>query len=211
MLEFKLGCYRRGRLFPAYARGIKSIAEAFSRRSPAIRRLSKLRRRPRRLRRRPPPPPTLTKLVATAPPASSRPRRRPPPTGGPTPPGRRRSRAASPSAGQPTTTAGPPPPPTPSSRSGGHWSPSNPDNKAAAALRRPGRRRLALLTDAKEPFILTSDQQTNVKAVEWRPNSGKMIAVACRCVLLLPDPIALQPGSSLLSCLKNCWHMLLFD
>jgi len=66
-------------------------------------------------------------------------------------------------------------------------------------------------SDAKEPFILTSDQQTNVKAVEWRPNSGKMIAVACKCVSLLPDPIALQPGSSLLSCLKNCWHMLLFD
>ncbi|RLM99350.1 hypothetical protein C2845_PM06G14980 [Panicum miliaceum] len=35
-------------------------------------------------------------------------------------------------------------------------------------------------SDAKEPFILTSDQQTNVKAVEWRPNSGKMIAVACK-------------------------------
>jgi len=66
-------------------------------------------------------------------------------------------------------------------------------------------------SDAKEPFILTSDQQINVKAVEWRPNSGKMIAVACKCVLPLPDPIALQPGSSLLSCLKNCWHMLLFD
>ncbi|KAG2614698.1 aladin-like isoform X2 [Panicum virgatum] len=35
-------------------------------------------------------------------------------------------------------------------------------------------------SDAKEPFILTSDQQINVKAVEWRPNSGKMIAVACK-------------------------------
>ena len=38
---------------------------------------------------------------------------------------------------------------------------------------------------------MTSDKQTNVKAVEWRPNSGKMIAVACNCVLLLPDTVAL--------------------
>ncbi|TKW07652.1 hypothetical protein SEVIR_7G320800v4 [Setaria viridis] len=32
-------------------------------------------------------------------------------------------------------------------------------------------------SDAKEPCILTSD---HVKAIEWRPNSGKMIAVACK-------------------------------
>ncbi|CAD6270703.1 unnamed protein product [Miscanthus lutarioriparius] len=35
-------------------------------------------------------------------------------------------------------------------------------------------------SDAKEPCILTRDHQTDVKAVEWRPNSGKMIAVACK-------------------------------
>ncbi|CAO2153413.1 unnamed protein product [Urochloa humidicola] len=35
-------------------------------------------------------------------------------------------------------------------------------------------------SDAKEPCILTSDHQIDVKAVEWRPNSGKMIAVACK-------------------------------
>ncbi|KAL6641960.1 hypothetical protein ACP70R_020141 [Stipagrostis hirtigluma subsp. patula] len=35
-------------------------------------------------------------------------------------------------------------------------------------------------SDGKEPCILTSDHQTDVKAVEWRPNSGKMIAVACK-------------------------------
>lgn len=35
-------------------------------------------------------------------------------------------------------------------------------------------------SDAKEPCILTNDHQTDVKAVEWRPNSGKMIAVACK-------------------------------
>jgi aladin len=37
-------------------------------------------------------------------------------------------------------------------------------------------------TDGKEPFILASDHQVDVKAVEWRPNSGKMIAVGCRSV-----------------------------
>ncbi|KAL6905695.1 hypothetical protein ACP4OV_003296 [Aristida adscensionis] len=35
-------------------------------------------------------------------------------------------------------------------------------------------------SDGKEPCILTSDHQTDVKAVAWRPNSGKMIAVACK-------------------------------
>nr|CBX25227.1 hypothetical_protein [Oryza brachyantha] len=30
--------------------------------------------------------------------------------------------------------------------------------------------------DNKESYILTNDQQKDVKAVEWRPNSGKMIA-----------------------------------
>ncbi|EAZ17309.1 hypothetical protein OsJ_32832 [Oryza sativa Japonica Group] len=33
--------------------------------------------------------------------------------------------------------------------------------------------------DNKESYILTSDHQKDVKAVEWRPNSGKMIAVGC--------------------------------
>ena len=98
-------------VYSPHMRGGKHIAEGFFRHSPAIRRLPKLRRRPRRLR--PPPPPTLTKLVATAPPASYRPRRRPPPTGGPTPPGRRHSRAASPSAGRTVAAAHPPPPGAP--------------------------------------------------------------------------------------------------
>ncbi|WVZ88153.1 hypothetical protein U9M48_034701 [Paspalum notatum var. saurae] len=35
-------------------------------------------------------------------------------------------------------------------------------------------------SDAKEPCILISDHQVDVKAVEWRPNSGTMIAVACK-------------------------------
>ncbi|TVU27117.1 hypothetical protein EJB05_29697 [Eragrostis curvula] len=35
-------------------------------------------------------------------------------------------------------------------------------------------------SDSKEPCILASDHQKDVKAVEWRPNSGKMIAVGCR-------------------------------
>ncbi|TVU50714.1 hypothetical protein EJB05_02101 [Eragrostis curvula] len=34
-------------------------------------------------------------------------------------------------------------------------------------------------SDSKEPCILASDHQKDVKAVEWRPNSGKMIAVGC--------------------------------
>jgi hypothetical protein len=38
-------------------------------------------------------------------------------------------------------------------------------------------------TDGKEPFILATDYQVDVKAVQWRPNSGKMIAVGCRFVL----------------------------
>uniref|UniRef100_A0A0E0R3S2 Uncharacterized protein n=1 Tax=Oryza rufipogon TaxID=4529 RepID=A0A0E0R3S2_ORYRU len=35
-------------------------------------------------------------------------------------------------------------------------------------------------TNNKESYILTSDHQKDVKAVEWRPNSGKMIAVGCK-------------------------------
>uniref|UniRef100_A0A0E0MC37 Anaphase-promoting complex subunit 4-like WD40 domain-containing protein n=1 Tax=Oryza punctata TaxID=4537 RepID=A0A0E0MC37_ORYPU len=34
--------------------------------------------------------------------------------------------------------------------------------------------------DNKESYILTSDHQKDVKTVEWRPNSGKMIAVGCK-------------------------------
>ncbi|KAG8077466.1 hypothetical protein GUJ93_ZPchr0007g3967 [Zizania palustris] len=34
--------------------------------------------------------------------------------------------------------------------------------------------------DNKESCILTSDHQKDIKAVEWRPNSGKMIAVGCK-------------------------------
>ncbi|CAM0950365.1 unnamed protein product [Alopecurus aequalis] len=35
-------------------------------------------------------------------------------------------------------------------------------------------------SDGKEPCILTSEHQKEVKAIEWRPNSGKMIAVGCK-------------------------------
>ncbi|KAF8102087.1 hypothetical protein N665_0201s0374 [Sinapis alba] len=34
--------------------------------------------------------------------------------------------------------------------------------------------------DEKEPSLLTSDSQRSVKALEWRPNGGKSISVACR-------------------------------
>ncbi|CAD5326033.1 unnamed protein product [Arabidopsis thaliana] len=34
--------------------------------------------------------------------------------------------------------------------------------------------------DEKEPCILTSDSQRNVKALEWRPNGGKSLSIACR-------------------------------
>ncbi|EMS60052.1 Aladin [Triticum urartu] len=34
-------------------------------------------------------------------------------------------------------------------------------------------------SDGKESCILTSEHQKEVKAIEWRPNSGKMIAVGC--------------------------------
>ncbi|KAJ0246792.1 Aladin [Hirschfeldia incana] len=34
--------------------------------------------------------------------------------------------------------------------------------------------------DEKEPCLLTSDSQRSVKALEWRPNGGKSISVACR-------------------------------
>ncbi|XP_010516295.1 PREDICTED: aladin [Camelina sativa] len=34
--------------------------------------------------------------------------------------------------------------------------------------------------DEKEPCILTSDSQRSVKALEWRPNGGKSLSVACR-------------------------------
>ncbi|CAF2112313.1 unnamed protein product [Brassica napus] len=33
--------------------------------------------------------------------------------------------------------------------------------------------------DEKEPCLLTSDSQRSVKALEWRPNGGKSISVAC--------------------------------
>jgi hypothetical protein len=42
------------------------------------------------------------------------------------------------------------------------------------------------LTDGKESCILTSEHQKEVKAIEWRPNSGKMIAVGCKYVVLPP-------------------------
>ena len=35
-------------------------------------------------------------------------------------------------------------------------------------------------SDGKESCILTSEHQKEVKAIEWRPNSGKMIAVGCK-------------------------------
>ncbi|KAG2258284.1 hypothetical protein Bca4012_021593 [Brassica carinata] len=34
--------------------------------------------------------------------------------------------------------------------------------------------------DEKEPCLLTSDSQRSVKALEWRPNGGKSISIACR-------------------------------
>uniref|UniRef100_A0A1J3DI09 Aladin n=1 Tax=Noccaea caerulescens TaxID=107243 RepID=A0A1J3DI09_NOCCA len=34
--------------------------------------------------------------------------------------------------------------------------------------------------DEKEPCVLTSDSQRSVKALEWRPNGGKSLSVACR-------------------------------
>ncbi|XP_010541459.1 PREDICTED: LOW QUALITY PROTEIN: aladin [Tarenaya hassleriana] len=34
--------------------------------------------------------------------------------------------------------------------------------------------------EEKEPCILTSDSQRNVKALDWRPNGGKSLSVACR-------------------------------
>ena len=40
--------------------------------------------------------------------------------------------------------------------------------------------------DEKEPCLLTSDSQRSVKALEWRPNGGKSISVACRWVLIWP-------------------------
>ncbi|KAF7064652.1 hypothetical protein CFC21_070919 [Triticum aestivum] len=35
-------------------------------------------------------------------------------------------------------------------------------------------------SDGKESCILTSEHQKEVQAIEWRPNSGKMIAVGCK-------------------------------
>ncbi|KAJ0977961.1 hypothetical protein J5N97_013435 [Dioscorea zingiberensis] len=35
-------------------------------------------------------------------------------------------------------------------------------------------------SEGKDPCILTSEFQRDVKALEWRPNSGKTLAVACR-------------------------------
>ncbi|KQJ92442.1 hypothetical protein BRADI_4g43700v3 [Brachypodium distachyon] len=40
-------------------------------------------------------------------------------------------------------------------------------------------------SDGKESCILTSEHQKEVKAIEWRPNSGKMIAVGCKGVICL--------------------------
>ncbi|KAF6151895.1 hypothetical protein GIB67_010469 [Kingdonia uniflora] len=35
-------------------------------------------------------------------------------------------------------------------------------------------------SEGKDPCILTSDSQINVKVLEWRPNGGKTLAVACK-------------------------------
>nr|CAD1817334.1 unnamed protein product [Ananas comosus var. bracteatus] len=35
-------------------------------------------------------------------------------------------------------------------------------------------------SDGKDPCILTSECQRDVKAIEWRPNTGKMLAVGCK-------------------------------
>lgn len=45
---------------------------------------------------------------------------------------------------------------------------------------------ISFCADEKEPCLLTSDSQRSVKALEWRPNGGKSISVACRWVLIWP-------------------------
>lgn len=40
--------------------------------------------------------------------------------------------------------------------------------------------RLMILSEGKEPSILHGDFQREVKVVEWRPNSGRTLSVACR-------------------------------
>ncbi|CAL9094346.1 unnamed protein product [Musa textilis] len=35
-------------------------------------------------------------------------------------------------------------------------------------------------SDGKDPCILASDFQRGIKTLEWRPNSGKMLSVACK-------------------------------
>jgi hypothetical protein len=39
-----------------------------------------------------------------------------------------------------------------------------------------------ILTEGKDPCILTNELQRDVKVLEWRPNGGKMLAVACKQV-----------------------------
>ena len=39
-------------------------------------------------------------------------------------------------------------------------------------------------TEGKEPCILTYESQRDVKLLEWRPNGGKTLSVACKQVSL---------------------------
>lgn len=39
-----------------------------------------------------------------------------------------------------------------------------------------------LSTDVKDPCILTHDLQRDVKVLEWRPNGGRTLSVACKQV-----------------------------
>ncbi|XP_072996472.1 aladin isoform X2 [Typha latifolia] len=49
-------------------------------------------------------------------------------------------------------------------------------------------------SDGKDPCILMSECQRDVKALEWRPNSGKMLAVGCRGGICIWS--ASYPGNS---------------
>ncbi len=40
------------------------------------------------------------------------------------------------------------------------------------------------VTESRDPAVLTSDLQKGVEAVEWRPNGGSTLSVACRSFLL---------------------------
>ncbi|KAL2895722.1 Aladin [Bienertia sinuspersici] len=57
-------------------------------------------------------------------------------------------------------------------------------------------------TDGKEPSILHGDFQREVKLVEWRPNSGRTLSVACKGGICLwaashpGNPASVRSGAS---------------